>query len=607
MPTRAEKIAFIQAQQAQSQAAPTDAGPDQSPQALSAMSTDQMLSQAKQNLTGDNKPKTRAEKIEFIQAQKDGPKSSEAQTALEHFGQGATVGYLPHLQAAAEQVMTPVLNAVTGNNVKADDYVTARDRNIKRLAQQAKDNPGVARAAELAGGLTTGVATGGLMPEAGAASTIGGKIAQGALQGAKTGAVYGAVANPGDTEGEVNPLQLKERAANTAKGAAIGGVVGAAAPALTQGVKSAASKISSKLKDVAEIAAVNATGATGKQASTFDDNAGRELLDRKIVRFGDNQAKIAERAGQAVDAANKEIDSSLSKLEKDGVTVDAEAVKQRIVDKISKLKTDPSQADIAGILQKELDNLSASTEAKGSSSFSIKEAEQIKRGYGRKAGDWANPEKAQGGKEMYQNFRGAVEDAAQKADPTTAAAFTEGKKTYGLMAPIKEAAEKRANTTGQSPVGGLADIASIGAGFAKGGYVGAAVAPIARRVIAPRSASMIAVGADKVADALRKIPELADLEIKQPAAFQAVISRVTGQQDGAGFKSADQKSTKGPNKWAQDGLDKLQKHDPEALNGFTEEQLKDPKTKQLLIQASDLSPGSKAMDKILTRIKEGKK
>jgi len=61
--------------------------------------------------------------------------------------------------------------------------------------------------------------------------------------------------------------------------------------------------------------------------------------------------------------------------------------------------------------------------------------------------------------------------------------------------------------------------------------------------------------------------------------------------------------TKGPDKWANDGMQNLLEHDPKALNGFTQEDLKDPKTKELFIQASDLNPGSAAMQKVMDKVK----
>lgn len=69
--------------------------------------------------------------------------------------------------------------------------------------------------------------------------------------------------------------------------------------------------------------------------------------------------------------------------------------------------------------------------------------------------------------------------------------------------------------------------------------------------------------------------------------------------------SSDQKANRSPAKgedlWAQNGLKKLGIQDP----AQSQRLMQDPKAKQLLIQASDLAPGSKAMQKIIDQIQKG--
>lgn len=70
----------------------------------------------------------------------------------------------------------------------------------------------------------------------------------------------------------------------------------------------------------------------------------------------------------------------------------------------------------------------------------------------------------------------------------------------------------------------------------------------------------------------------------------------------------DQAPLKGQDKWASDGIQKLIEHaDDETIKKQLRENkssmLQDPKIKDLLIQASDLKPGSKSMDNIMSKIK----
>jgi hypothetical protein len=71
-------------------------------------------------------------------------------------------------------------------------------------------------------------------------------------------------------------------------------------------------------------------------------------------------------------------------------------------------------------------------------------------------------------------------------------------------------------------------------------------------------------------------------------------------------KAADKnKPTKGPEKWANDGLKNIQDHDSSAFSdpAVIEQILGSKKGKDLLIRASDLKPNTKAMDKIVEQIK----
>lgn len=144
--------------------------------------------------------------------------------ALEGFGSGAAVGYLPQLQAAVEPAMTKVMDLATGQDVSDSlpSYVDRRDENIQRQAELARDNAGANFAGKAAGILTSGMA----LPSAAAAKGAGlaTKIGAGMLNGG----VVGAVANPGDVQGEVDPIQYKDRAANAGIGAATGGLLSAA-------------------------------------------------------------------------------------------------------------------------------------------------------------------------------------------------------------------------------------------------------------------------------------------------------------------------------------------------------------------------------------------
>ncbi len=208
---------------------------------------------------------------------------------------------------------------------------------------------------------------------------------------------------------------------------------------------------------------------------------------------------------------------------------------------------------------------------------------------------------------MYQAYRGGVEDAGQAADPETANLFMEGKKSYGLLSPIQEASERRALTQSQSSHGSLTDLVAAEVGEKALGPLGI-IAPLVRRVIGPRIGSSIAVTADKAADAMRAIPEFADLEAKNPTLFSNLAKNVANTNlESKASKAADQapQSPKGPDKWADDGFANLMDHtgNDKSLQASHDQIMSSPQGKKLLIAASDLKPGTKAMADVLSRIK----
>lgn len=182
------------------------------------------------------------------------------QAFVEGIGQTASMGYLPQLQAGTEMGVDKLSELLgmgpagadaklreQGFSVPEESYVQKRDANIARQGAQAATNP---LAANLGKGL--GVVTGGaLLPLGRAAAGI--KTAGQAIgQGAKSGALLGALINPGDSPGEVSPMQLSDRAMN----AGIGGTAGALMSGAGAGIKSLAdkSRMVERVKDSANLA-----------------------------------------------------------------------------------------------------------------------------------------------------------------------------------------------------------------------------------------------------------------------------------------------------------------------------------------------------------------
>ncbi len=240
---------------------------------------------------------------------------------------------------------------------------------------------------------------------------------------------------------------------------------------------------SNKLGSLSEKLAENATGATGLQASKFRPGAGRELLDRGIVSFGDSPANIAEKSGAANAAAKATIDDALKSLDDRGVTVSVDNIVDEINKRIDKMKSDPAQSSVVRQLRNEIDNITETS----SSEVPISAAEKTKRGYQDKV-NWVTPDSNPSNAAVSNVYKNAVENTAEAADPQIADKFKTAKDTYGLLAPIEEAASRRASTLAQHPTGGLGDMVAAGVGGAPG--------VIAKKALFPRTSSALAVTGD---------------------------------------------------------------------------------------------------------------
>lgn len=415
------------------------------------------------------------------------------------------------------------------------------------------------------------------------------------------------------TAGQVS--QITNKAANSFNDGAtaeVGGKVLAAAPgAVWRGAKSMANKTGQAFKNAAEKLAENATGATGAQSAKFSDDAGRQLLDRKLVKFGDNASNIANRINKSMDAANGEIDDVLKTLDENGVNISSGNVVTNIQSKIAELSRNPSKAGVVQKLEKIVEDIYQSSTLESNVPISI--GEETKRGFNKMAGNWMDQEAGEAGKTAYQAYRKEVEQTANKVAPELAKKFEEAKKTYGLLAPIEEAATKRANTLNQSPFGGLLDTVAAGVGGgAVGGPIGVPVgiaAAVGRKIITPRISSSGAVTFNKISKKLMNSPQVKEFATKSPDIFQAMVYQFEkaikseAPMSMAAENQDRQPANKGPDKWMNDGIEKLMEHDKSIDEPIVKELMKTQKGKDLLIRASDLKPRTPAMEKIIEQIK----
>ena len=243
------------------------------------------------------------------EANEQGP--SKTETALESFGKGATLGYLPQIQAIAEPVTSAIYGAFDDNidenlreqgfDIQEESYVDRRDSNIKRQKRQAEANPKTAMAGEALGA----VATAPLAPQVKGA-TLGAK----ALSGMKSAGIYGAIMNPSDTEGELGGAQVVDRFENALTSALIGGATPYAGKALHKG----ANVIKGAGKAVKQASRVQALRASGAERGSLRKVFKANRID--IDDVADNLFKRREALGkEAIIMPNDTIDKIGSKID----------------------------------------------------------------------------------------------------------------------------------------------------------------------------------------------------------------------------------------------------------------------------------------------------
>lgn len=432
---------------------------------------------------------------------------SELDSAGRGLAQGVSFGLRDEGAGAIESPiggLKEIANKFGADFSDEDIEAYRRERDASReLDAAAKEaNPKSYLGGEVGGAVATS-----FIPGLGALNAAkGAKLGATAAAAARQGALYGL----GGSEAE-NIGGIAADAALGAGGGALGGAAGYGAGKVlskaAKGVGNLVGKAAPSLASSAENLAVKATGATGRESEKFADNAGRELLDRGIVKFGDSPRAIANRAGQQLDKANAVLDDTLKTLDASGVEVQIGDVIKSLQDKVKALKQDPAESGTVRKLLSIIEDIKASSvrgagEATENSvtSIPISAAEKTKRGFNKIAGNWMDQEASAGGKAAYRTYRDAVETAATDFNPELGGAFKEAKTTYGLLAPIQEAASRRANTLSQSPLGGLGDTAAAAVG---GGPLVAA-----RRVFAPRLASSGAVTADALSKMAKSAPQI---------------------------------------------------------------------------------------------------
>lgn len=191
-------------------------------------------------------------------------------------------------------------------------------------------------------------------------------------------------------------------------------------------------------------------------------------------------------------------------------------------------------------------------------------------------------------------------------------------KEYGAAATINKMANDRLSRNKANNILGLTDAITGTAGLAYAGATGdwqTGLGVFAGKKALQKYGVAGAAGLlDKVSKKLMQNPKAAQLAKSDPQLYKEVVARLSGRiggvyQPSASFpRAADQNDDvmkvqplKGEDKWANDGLKNLEKATGEKFDRGA--MLQDKKTRKLLMEASGLTPGSKAMNAVIAKLK----
>lgn len=571
-----------------------------------------------------------------------------AQTALEHFANGATAGYLPQLQAAAQGPIFHVMNWLTGEDVKPDSYVNARDENVSRLAKESEINPKTAIGSEIAGAGAQALAV--PMPSA----LEAGGIASGIAKGAGVGAAYGALSNPGDEKGIIDPLQTSARISNAEKGALIGGVAGGVTQGVAKGIKAVASAPQG-LESAANAQAIKASGAMLKDFRALEGNdrtqaLGSFALDKGIVQAGDTVQDVAQKAEAVRQDAGTRLDKiygdAQTQIDKQGGSISGFNPTQDKSTILSQVKDSLGNAvGKKAALNQVSDYLDQLIEDHGDQILSPKTANDIEGEVSQKI-KWArNPQNPEPTTESaFKELRSVISDKVdnqiqalgeQSGNPQIADQLAAANRDYGFSKQLGDMANDKINRILTNNRWTLTDRIAGGAGGVAGGMVGGMYGndwrsegagtligglggALANHLGGQYGNAALAAGlnaASRVAEmgpsqaagiASRAInPQSANV-IARAASGAATAGGQIGSDESAPQRNAPNVTpaksppAKGYDKWANDGLQKLIEHSGDkSLSALRD----NPKAKQLLISASDMKIGSKSMDSVLMKLR----
>lgn len=369
-----------------------------------------------------------------------------------------------------------------------------RERDASRAAYEAaqRANPKSYLAGELGGGLATALLPGGAAAQGAKAATLGAKVGRGLATGLGLGALSGAGASQADlTQGEV-----LETLKNMGTNAAIGGTLGAGAPA----AGAAAGAIGRAAKKAAPEWALDAAGAIqhNLQALTKEKQAelGQWLLDRSLVKPFSGKDAILERIQGVKAQEGPKIGAELAKATQ---PFEAEGTKWKAVAQLLGLSGEDILAQRPA-MQKALKALELNEEM---GKTSLSEINALKSAM-QKGTNYAANAKERAANEAKKAFAGILrsdvdEQLAKQISPEDFARYVDAKTEYGRARDLLPIITKGSNREGGNAfIGPTGLAAGSAATVASGNPIIGAASALLSKLGKERGSAAMAVLTDRM-------------------------------------------------------------------------------------------------------------
>lgn len=452
-----------------------------------------------------------------------------AQAGLESFGNAATLGYLPQMQAAVGKLMPNPSRGVDADleakgfkiSQPEQGYTELRDENLIRQAQQKKDFPKASLAGTVAGiGATALVPVGTVAKGA----SFGAKVAQ----GAKIGGVMGAVANPGDTVGEISPVQIEKRFINAVLGAGIG----AAATGAIEGVSAGVKKGAEWLRGKAAEKAVGALKPTAKIAQTMkatgrDQDIGRTLLDEGAIPILGTPKRIGARIDGLKEAAGEKVGELVRSGGAEKV-VDATELAVNLLEspRVAQLRKTPGMESVANRVDQLADTLA------NNGQMTLEQTQALRQAIDKSINFSRQVPEMKGIMPVLYDLRTSLRDRMNQVINERGGqgtdALLKANRAYSNLAEASTLAGKAAAKDLSNRSISLTDTIAAGAGLASGGPLVSAAAGALNKGVRTFGASLAARSSDAAAKLLEKSMPMSAFARANPVAFQAASQRMFG-------------------------------------------------------------------------------